>query len=45
MKCEAIKDVNLTVKKGSIVEVEPFQFELCRHSLKPIESKNTKKGK
>ena len=48
MKCEVLKDVRLVVKKGSIIEVEPFQYELARHALKPlkeekVEKKTTKK--
>lgn len=43
MKCEVIKDVKLTVKKGSVVEIDPLQFELCRAYLKPVEEKKTVK--
>lgn len=37
MKCEVINKCTLTVDKGSIVEVEPLQFELARAFLKPVE--------
>lgn len=45
MKCEVIKDVMITVKKGSIVEVDPNQYTFAANSLKPIEEKaKTKKA-
>lgn len=43
MKCEVIKDVMITVKKGSIVEVDPQQYTFAKSSLKIVEEKKTKK--
>lgn len=43
MKCEVIKDVMLTAKKGSIVEVDPLQYSYAKDSLKIVEEKKTKK--
>lgn len=43
MKCEVIKDVMITVKKGSIVEVDPLQYSFAKDSLKVVEEKKTKK--
>lgn len=43
MKCEVLKDCRLVVKKGSIVEIEPFQFEAAKEYLKPVVKKEEKK--
>lgn len=45
MKCEVLKTATLTVKEGSIVEVDPRQFELARAILKPLEEKKPRKKK
>lgn len=36
MKCEVLRKCTLTIEAGSIVEVDPLQFELARAYLKPI---------
>ena len=51
MKCEVLADeVLLVVRKGSIVEVSPRQYETARHLLKPVDDvddkpKRTRKAK
>lgn len=45
MKCEVIKDVMITVKKGSIVEIDPQQYAFAKGSLKEIKEKTTKTTK
>lgn len=42
MKCEVLKDCRLVIKKGSIVEIEPFQFEAAKEYLKPIKEEKKK---
>lgn len=37
MKCKVLSKCTLTVDKGSIVEVDPRQFELARGVLAPVE--------
>lgn len=36
IKCEALKDCVIAIRKGSIVYVSERQFELARRNLKPI---------
>ena len=43
MKCQVLQDVTLTVKKGSVVEIDPLQFEVAKKYLKPIEKKKKAK--
>lgn len=43
MKCEVLRDITLTVKKGSVVEIDPLQFEVAKHALKPIKKTTTRK--
>lgn len=45
MKCEVLRDCRLVIKKGSIVEVEPFQFEAAKEYLKPIKEEKKKPTK
>lgn len=45
MKCEVTKDVMITVKKGSIVEVDPLQYSFAKDSLKEVVEKKTTKAK
>lgn len=40
MKCEVMANqITLVVKKGSIVEVDSYQYELARAYLRPVDSK------
>jgi len=45
IKCEVLSDTVLAVKKGSIILVDPKQFELARRVLKPVESAVKKEKK
>lgn len=45
MKCEVLERVCITVEKGSIVEVDPRQFEVAKRYLKPVELKKETKAK
>lgn len=45
MKCEVLEKVTLTVLKGSIVEVEPYQFEVAKRFLKPVKEEVKKETK
>ena len=41
MKYEVLEKIRLTVDKGSIVVLDPIQFERAKKALKPV--KETKK--
>lgn len=43
MKCEVLRKINIVVEEGSIVNVDPRQFELARAYLKPIVEEEPKK--
>lgn len=45
MKCEVLERISITVEKGSIVEVDPRQFEVAKRYLKPVELKSSTETK
>lgn len=45
MKCEVLRKINIIANEGSIVIVDPRQYELARAYLKPIVEEEPKKRK